>query len=139
MKTRYLFGILMLLSLPVNAEVPVETYGVLTLDRIPRHTILVNTFSQGATLFDADTQQMLGMISTGIGANAFEIDRSAGVLRTAETYLSRHTRGDRTDVISTYDIKPCHPKAKLLFRQNTYPAPRCGTTPVSLTMIQAQS
>ncbi len=52
---------------------------------------------------------MLGMTSTGIGANAFEVDRDKGVIHTAETYLSRHTRGQRTDVISTYDIRTLSP------------------------------
>jgi methylamine dehydrogenase heavy chain len=98
-----------LTALNAGAELAAETYGQLTLDTLPQHTLLINTFSMNAVLYDADTQQMLGMISTGIGANAFEVDREKGVLHTAETYLSRHTRGARTDVISTYDIRTLSP------------------------------
>ena len=109
MKTLYAFSLLVLLSFNARSDLPVETYGQLTLDKLPQHTLLINTFSQKAVLFNADTQQMLGMISTGIGANAFEIDRDSGVIRTAETYLSRHTRGERTDVASTYDLRTLSP------------------------------
>lgn len=106
--------ILLVSALSVRADVPIETYGVLTLDEIPRHTIIINSFAGGTTLFNADNQQMLGMISTGIGANAFEIDRANGRLYTAETFLSRHTRGERTDVISIYDIRTLSPVAEIV-------------------------
>ncbi len=106
---KFLPLILILIALPTRAELPRETYGQLTLDEIPSHTLVINSFSAGTLLFDAQTQQMLGMISTGIGANAFEIDRAKGQMYTAETYLSRHTRGERTDVISIYDIRTLSP------------------------------
>jgi methylamine dehydrogenase heavy chain len=109
MKTIFTISLLCLLAINARSELPRETYGQLTLDTLPQHTLLINTFSQNAVLYDADTQQMLGMISTGIGANAFEIDRDKGLVHTAETYLSRHTRGQRTDVISTYDIRTLSP------------------------------
>ena len=102
-----------LTALNAGAELPTETYGQLTLDTLPQHTLLINTFSMNAVLFDADTQDMLGMISTGIGANAFEVDREKGLIHTAETYLSRHTRGQRTDVISTYDIRTLSPVGEI--------------------------
>ena len=98
----------------VTAEIPPETYGVLTLESMPEHGLLVNTFSGSTLLFNADTAQVLGTVSTGIGANAYEIDRDAGVIHTAETYLSRHTRGTRTDVISTYDLRTLSPKNEIV-------------------------
>ncbi|MFT7220800.1 MAG: methylamine dehydrogenase heavy chain [Candidatus Azotimanducaceae bacterium] len=101
--------LLSIFAVNARAELVPERYGVLTIDALPVHSILVNTFSASAIVFDADTQQMLGMVSTGIGASAFEIDHKAGVMHTAETYLSRHTRGARTDVISTYDLKTLSP------------------------------
>ncbi|MBT3830323.1 MAG: hypothetical protein HOB98_21980 [Gammaproteobacteria bacterium] len=109
MKSIFTISLLCLLAMNARSELPLETYGQLTLDTLPQHTLLINTFSHKAVLFDADTQQMLGTISTGIGANAFEVDREKGIVHTAETYLSRHTRGQRTDVISTYDIKTLSP------------------------------
>tara|TARA_B110000285_G_scaffold165885_1_gene185340 strand:- start:5239 stop:6345 length:1107 start_codon:yes stop_codon:yes gene_type:complete len=109
MKIIFTLSLLCLLAMNARSELPLESYGQLTLDPLPQHTLLINTFSHNAVLFDADTQRMLGMISTGIGANAFEVDREKGIVHTAETYLSRHTRGQRTDVISTYDIKTLSP------------------------------
>ena len=109
MKTIISISLLCCLALNARSELQLETYGQLTLDALPQHTLLINTFGHKAILFDADTQKMLGMISTGIGANAFEVDREKGVIHTAETYLSRHTRGQRTDVISTYDIRTLSP------------------------------
>ena len=114
MKIIHLLGLLSLFAGHVDADVAPEEYGQLTLETLPAHTLLVNTFEMKAVLFDADTQQMLGMISTGIGANAFEVDRHKGVMHTAETYLSRHTRGERTDVISTWDIRTLSPVAEIV-------------------------
>ena len=90
MKTIFSISLLCFIALNARAELPLETYGQLTLDTLPQHTLLINTFGHKAVLFDADTQQMLGTISTGIGANAFEVDREKGVVHAAETYLRRH-------------------------------------------------
>ena len=113
MKTISTISLLCLLAVQASSDLPLETYGQLTLDELPQHTLLINTFSHNAILFDADTQRMLGTISTGIGANAFEVDREKGIVHTAETYLSRHTRGQRTDVISTYDIRTLSPISEI--------------------------
>lgn len=94
-----------LVCLPASAEVPVEAYGRVSLEQLPPRALVINTFDGGTSFYNADTREMLGMISTGIDANAFEIDRTAGVMYTAETFLSRHTRGERTDVITVYDIE----------------------------------
>ena len=75
MKSIFTISLLCLLAMNARSELPLETYGQLTLDTLPQHTLLINTFSHNAVLFNADTQQMLGTISTGIGANAFEVDR----------------------------------------------------------------
>lgn len=105
---------LLLTMMSVRAEIPAERYGQLTIEKLPPHALLVNNFSQSAGLYDTDTGKMLGMISTGIGANAFEIDHEKGLLHTAETYLSRHTRGERTDVISTYDLRTLSPQREIV-------------------------
>ncbi|MEK9870561.1 MAG: amine dehydrogenase large subunit [Gammaproteobacteria bacterium] len=89
----------------LQADVEIETYGVLTLDTVPPHTLAINTFNDQVLIYDAAAGKVLGTLSTGIGVNALEVDRSKGVIYAAETYLSRHTRGTRTDVITTYDIR----------------------------------
>lgn len=95
----------LLIQIEAFAEVPTETYGTLTLGEIPPHTVSINTFTDTIIIYNADSDQVLGMLSTGNGANALEVDRNKGVAHVAETYLSRHTRGERTDVITTYDLK----------------------------------
>ncbi|MGB0693534.1 MAG: amine dehydrogenase large subunit, partial [Pseudomonadales bacterium] len=89
----------------LQADVEIETYGVLTLDTVPPHTLAINTFNDQVLIYDAAAGKVLGTLSTGIGVNALEVDRSKGLIYAAETYLSRHTRGTRTDVITTYDIR----------------------------------
>lgn len=102
-------GLLSVCLFSASAEIPNEKYGQLTIDQLPKRGLVVNTFDLKTLFFDADTQQVLGIISNGIGANAFEVDREKGVIHTAETYLTRHTRGERTDVISTYDLRTLSP------------------------------
>ena len=92
MKTFSTISLLCLLAVQARSDLPLETYGQLTLDELPQHTLLINTFSHNAILFDADTQQMLGTISTGIGVNDFEVDLNKSIVHTAETYLSRHIK-----------------------------------------------
>ena len=56
-----------------------------------------------ATLFDADSGRMLGMISTGFSFNAFNFSAGGAEIYSAESYYARHTRGARTDVVTIYD------------------------------------
>lgn len=56
-----------------------------------------------AYLFDADSGRMLGMLSTGIFFAKLEIPADGSVIYSPETYYSRHTRGQRTDVVTYYD------------------------------------
>lgn len=104
MMTRILTGLLLTCCLPAVADVALENYGGTTLDEISKHTVTINTFADQLIVFDADNQRVLGTISLGSYTNALEIDRKKSVIHAAETYLSRHTRGERTDVVTTYDI-----------------------------------
>jgi len=113
MPRAYLLSVLLFSVLNAVAEIPSESYGQLTMETLPARGLLVNTFSARTILFDADTQQVLGMVSNGIGANAFEVDRDRGLMHTAETYLSRHTRGERTDVITTYELRTLSPISEI--------------------------
>ncbi|MDA0979357.1 MAG: amine dehydrogenase large subunit, partial [Proteobacteria bacterium] len=111
--TRICFLLLILTAAVANAEIPAERYGQITLDTLPANGLLVNTFSDRTLVFDADRQQILGMLSLGIGANAVEVDREQGRIHVAENYFSRHTRGTRTDVITSYDIATLAPVAEI--------------------------
>jgi|TARA_B110000037_G_C16931140_1_gene428644 hypothetical protein len=92
MATIFTISLLCLFAMNASSELPLEIYEQLKQDELRKHTQLINTFSQNAILFDADRPQMLGTISTGIGANDFEVDLEKSIVHTAETYLSRHTK-----------------------------------------------
>jgi methylamine dehydrogenase heavy chain len=62
-------------------------------------------------ILDGDTLEFKGMASAGYTANlVLSHDKSAFYV--AETYWSRGSRGDRTDVVTTYDSKTLIPRAR---------------------------
>jgi methylamine dehydrogenase heavy chain len=77
-----------------------------------------------ATLVDADTGTMLGMLSTGYTFNSLSLPREFGEIYSAETYYSRYTRGDREDVVTVYDARDLAPIAEI-----GIPPKRASTTP----------
>ncbi len=94
------------IPLPVLAEIETETLTVETFKDAGPHGILVNSlFSNVAEIFNADTGKMLGQLSLGAWSNSVEIDKENKLFHVAETYLSRHTRGERTDVVTSYDFE----------------------------------
>lgn len=104
-------ALVLALSLPAAAELSVDELGVKTLgEPAPHwfwaHDVAFFNMADGRTyLYDADSGDMLGMLSTGIFYAKFETPRNYGMIYSPETYYSRHTRGERTDVVSFYDTK----------------------------------
>ena len=82
---------------------------VVTLDAPKPHWFWANdvaffNMADGRTyLYDADNGEMLGMLSTGIFYAKFETPDDYSMIYSPETYYSRHTRGERTDVVTFYD------------------------------------
>lgn len=77
-----------------------------------------------ATLVDADSGTVLGMLSTGYSFNTLSLPREYGEIYSAETYYTRYTRGDRTDVITVYDARELAPLGEI-----EIPPKRMSTTP----------
>ena len=77
-----------------------------------------------AYLYDGDTARLLGMLNTGYSFNALNIPGHYREVYSAETYYSRHTRGERTDVVSIYDPFKLTPVAEI-----EIPAKRVSTLP----------
>jgi len=79
---------------------------------IPPHWIWVNDFvfphmvSGKAMLVDGDAGRFIGELDTGFGAMRVVPSLDGHVIYSPETYFSRGTRGERTDVITLYD--PAH-------------------------------
>lgn len=100
-----------ILSGTAAAELARDTLGVRTLDApgahwFWAHDVAFFNMADGRTyLFNADTGDMLGMLSTGIFYTKFETPADYSMIYSPETYYSRHTRGERTDVVTFYDTK----------------------------------
>jgi len=91
-------------------ELPAETLGVSTLEgqspeRIYVADIAISHISDGRIrVFDATRGKFLGMISTGYAGN-FTLSSQADELYVATSYLSRGSRGERTDVLEVHDTQ----------------------------------
>lgn len=76
------------------------------------HWVWVNDFAFShmvngkAMLVDGDTGGFLGELDTGFGAMHVVLSPDGQVIYSPETYFSRGTRGERTDVVTLYD--PSH-------------------------------
>lgn len=76
------------------------------------HWVWVNDFafphmvSGKAMLVDGDTGRFLGELDTGFGSMRVVLSPDGQVIYSPETYFSRGTRGERTDVVTLYD--PSH-------------------------------
>jgi len=100
-------------SFAAFAEIPSESLGTETFKDAGPHGILINSHAARAEIFNADTGKFLGQLSLGIGANSVEIDKRNKLFHVAETYLSRHTRGKRTDVVTSYDFETLSAKREI--------------------------
>jgi methylamine dehydrogenase heavy chain len=78
----------------------------------PPHWVWVNDFvfphmvSGKAMLVDGDSGRFLGQIDTGFGSMHVVLSPDGKVIYSPETYFSRGSRGERTDVVTLYD--PAH-------------------------------
>lgn len=68
---------------------------------------------QRTALFDTDTGNMLGMLSAGVGIVAPVFSPDHREIYLAETYYSRGTRGERTDIVTVYDASSLLPTAEI--------------------------
>ena len=113
MTARFLIVLLVtgLLSTTASAQLEPDTLSVRSLDEPGPHWFWVHdvaffNMADGRTyLYDADSGGMLGMLSTGIFYTKFQTPADYSMIYSPETYYSRHTRGERTDVVTFYDTK----------------------------------
>lgn len=133
MWTPYLPGVaaILLVSSTCIAELAPEP-----LDRVEQlpapnpHWVWVNDVSvysmpDGKShLIDGDTGRYLGVINTGYGFLNLTLPAAYDRIYAAETYYSRGTRGERTDLISIYD-----PGNLSFIEEIVIPAKRASTIP----------
>ena len=121
-----------MLAAPSVAQVPEgaalgtqEDHPTLTLPEASPHWVYVlepvfpYLVSSKVWILDGDTLQYKGMVSAGYSANlALSHDKSAFYV--TETYWSRGTRGDRTDVVTTYDAKTLNPTGEVILPKGRF-------------------
>jgi len=101
-----------LVAMPAMAELQPETLNVVELDaQMKPHWIWVNDVSFNrpldgrAYLVDADSGAFLGMVSGGYVQGPLQIAPDGKQFSMVSTFYSRGSTGDRTDVVSFYDMK----------------------------------
>ncbi len=73
-------------------------------------------------LLDGDTGKFLGMLSTGLGFIALALPSDYSQIYAPETYFSRGTRGERTDVITFYDPRELKPTGEVIIPPKRFAA-----------------
>ena len=103
-------AMLLLACLWAAAAAAEPAASVVTLPQpTPPHWVWINDFvfphmvSGKAMLVDGDAGRFAGALDTGFGSMRLVPSLDGKVLYSPETYFSRGTRGERTDVISLYD------------------------------------
>jgi methylamine dehydrogenase heavy chain len=119
-------------SLCAAAALPEDPIGTVTRLSTPSpHWMWVNDFvfphmSDGqALLVDGDSGKFIGLLSTGFGFARLNVLRDSSLIYAPETYFSRGTRGDRTDVVSLYD-----PRTLTVTGEIAIPAKRSSNMPM---------
>ena len=79
-----------------------------------------------AFLVDGGTGEMLGMLSTGIHGMVLALPNDYHAVYSPESYWSRGTRGERTDIVAVYDSSQLKPVAEV-----EIPAKRAETIPTT--------
>ena len=75
-----------------------------------------------AYLVDGDSGDFLGMLSTGVGFIGLVLPSDYSQIYSPETYFSRGTRGERTDVITFYDPRELKPTAEVIIPPKRFAA-----------------
>jgi methylamine dehydrogenase heavy chain len=106
----------------VLAALPPDPAG--TIRSLPRpaspHWVWVNDFAFShmvngkALLVDGDTGRFLGELDTGFGSMRVVPAPDGQVIYSPETYFSRGTRGERTDVVTLYDPSHLSPLGEII-------------------------
>lgn len=114
-----------------RADLPAEKQSIVTLPAKPSaHWVFANDFAfqnmmdSRAYLIDADAGQVLGLIPTGYFHNALKFPADYREIYSVQTYYSRGSRGDRTDVVSIYN-----PEDLSFSEEIVIPAKRMTNTP----------
>jgi len=102
MRIPVLFVVFLLSPLTLGQIAP----EVLTVETLPEpgpNWFLGKTWSGGAHIFDAHSGEMMGMVSLAKNAPTLIANPDKREIYAAESYMTRETRGTRTDIVAIYD------------------------------------
>ncbi len=105
MRVITLIALCLVLSLPTaHAQIQPETISVATMPEPGENWFIAKT-GNGAYIFDATTGEMHGLLSlAGFNTPSVEPYGPRKEFYAAESYYSRGSHGDRTDVVTVYDF-----------------------------------
>ncbi len=112
MRSRIIFC-LMLLAPMAHSVIEPETVGRTELKKPTPSWFIVKSSSGPAYLYDGADGEMLGLLSLTDWTPAVEPNVRRGEIYAAETYYSRGIRGERSDVVTVYDLKTLTPVAEI--------------------------
>ena len=95
------------------AEIQPETISTSTLGTPTPTWLMVHDGLGPAYVFDSATGDMQGLLSLSRFTPAVQANVSAGELYAAESFYSRGPRGERTDVLTIYDLPTLSPVAEV--------------------------
>lgn len=123
MKNRFLgvvtaIGLAVLLAGVAGAQIPAEKLTVRVLPMPGPHLVylldpVTSFMGTRIAIVDGDNLAFMGMISAGY-VSTFNISPDRKTLYTADTYYSRGSRGERTDVISIFDSTTLKPTGEVV-------------------------
>ena len=129
---RKLILLVLIICLPMTGLAEVKPEGMppsIVLPAEPNpHWVWVNDIvfhhmADGKSyLVDGDTGKFLGMLSTGLGFIGLVLPSDYAQIYAPETYFSRGTRGERTDVITFYDSRELKPTGEVIIPPKRFAA-----------------
>ena len=111
-RCRWMFLLALLSGLAV-AEIQPESMGVSTLADPKPTWLMVHDGLGPAYIFDSASGAMQGLLSLSKFTPAIEMNASMAEAYAAESYYSRGVRGERTDVLTIYDLSTLSPVAEV--------------------------
>jgi methylamine dehydrogenase heavy chain len=79
----------------------------------PHQVWVADFLFKRTALLDGDDGRFLGMLSTGVGAIAPVFSQARGEIYLPETFYSRGSRGERSDLVTVYDVATLAPVAEI--------------------------
>ena len=96
-----------------NAQLAPQASTVEIMDDPSENWFIAMSWGHGAYIYDATTGEMQGLLSTSRQTPAVQPNPARKEFYAAESYYSRETHGDRTDLLTIYDFENLSPIAEV--------------------------